>query len=292
MSRTLSHQVEAIEYIHAADGLPYRHDFTRGDSKIVLANDGSVRISNAQKKLWGTFDYRGKQQDFLINHPKGSKPSTQRARTIMAKRKKRATHRKRNAKGHFLKTTTPRRKANAPKRARARSASAHAPTKRSTRRRRNPPLLSMTGVVGRTGQAFVDGAFVGAGKLGVRYLSSLTPQYTSGSMMQAVVETAGVAGICWFAPRFLGADRARMLAAGAAWSVEERFVKQIGIPQVNTLLAGTPWGMNTRAIYPAADAGAMARYGPAARIESGTVAGYGPSNPAARVRSRRANAIG
>lgn len=254
--RVLSHQIEAIEYIHADDGLPYRHDFTRGDSEIDLRKDGSVLIRNTSKQdLWDTFTVDGRPQPFLVN-PRGVRDKP--VRRSAMKRKKKSNFGKRMA--------ALRRRSNAPRRAKAvrpvkrrrrRSAVARSanPPARRRRHRRNPPSFSGRGIIQSLTQGVVDATWTLAGKIGVQLVSAQFP-FDDGSMTDTAVEvgTAIVMGLVL--PRFIGADRTRFVMAGGFLSPLETLVKQAKIPHVSNLLSGLPIS-DTRMTFPSGDSAGM-----------------------------------
>ena len=276
--RTLSNRIESIEYVHARDGQRYRHDFTKGNSRIVLRDDGSVAIKNASgKKLWALFDVDGDTRPYLINPKRG-------ART-MAKRKMSALQRKYFGKGH---------KKNAPKRRRRRAvAKANPAPKRRRRRnpvtvtrtrrryRRNPTGFSINGILGQIQQGAKDGALVASGKLGVRLVSSQF-SYPDGSMMDSAVELLAALGLGMLGSRFLGRDEARFLLAGGFDSVIENLVAQAGIPRVSALLGSTVVA-STSAVYPPADAAALRDQRSRVPFGANTFAGYSPQGTTKRL---------
>jgi len=304
--RTLSHRIEAIEYVHAADGLPYRHDFERGDSDIELRKDGSVLVKNKGRRLWDVFTVNGKAQPFLVN-PRGTRDTPTRRKAAMAKR--RSTKRRRNP------TTARRRNAPRKKQRRTRrrtngyastyALAANPPKRRSSRRRhyRNPPF-SASGILKQLTGGLFDGALVVGGKTIARLVSSQFP-YQDGSMMDSGVELATALALAMMAPRFLGADRARFLAAGAFASPLETLASQANIPRVSSLLGKTKMmGDNTSAIFAAADSDANAPidmvrrgvFGPGAGSQlsgyaaGGNAVGRPPLSPGAVLRGYPARA--
>lgn len=264
--RTLSHQVESISYIHADDGLPYRHDFTAGDSDILLRQNGTVEIRNKRKKLWDTFSVDGREQPFLVN-PRGTKPT--RRRGPMAKRK-RKSGRRRNASGHFVKASAAPRRRNPPvRRVKRRRRNPVVMARTQRRRRRNPPTFNVSSITRSVTQGLIDGALVTGGRVLARLASSQF-SYENGSVMDSLVEVAAALAIGMVGPRFIGADRARFLMAGAFSSPIETLANEAGIPKLSQLLGATS-PANTTAIYPAADGAAPSR--------NLMLGGYAPRTP-------------
>lgn len=253
----LSRKVQAIEYVHADDGLPYRHDFSKSGSTIELTDAGAIVIKNKRRKLWDTFHVNGTDQPFLIN-PQGVRTMATKAGKAWAKKMAAARRRKAN----------PPKKRRHHKRRRSASVSvASAPARRHHKRRRNPPSVNLKSILAGLQQGAEDAGFVVAGKAAVRLLSSRF-SYEDGSMMDSLVETAGAMLLGLVAPRIVGRDRARFLLAGALASPLETLIAQSNVPYISPLLGAAPQGVNTRAIYPAADAGfplgrRVAAYAPA-----------------------------
>jgi hypothetical protein len=255
-ARTLSHRIEAIEYIHAKDGLPYRHDFTRGDSDVTLQNDGSVRIRNRTgKQLWDQFVVNGKTQDFLIN-PRGAKASLTRRASMAKKRRKLSAAQIRAGFGGKRKRNAPRKRRTAVAKVTRRRRARHTnPPVRARRRRRNPPAFSFGNILGMAMQGLKDGALVTTGKLGVRFISGQFG-YDDGSMMDSAVELASALALGMLSGRVVGQDGARFVMAGGFDSVIETLIAQAGIPRVSNLLGSTT-PMNTTAVYPPADVNSL-----------------------------------
>lgn len=273
--RTLSHRIEAIEYVHADDGQPYRHDFTRGDSDIALRKDGSVIIRNTKgKQLWDLFDVDGVQQPFLINPARNAR-STRRKAVAKKKRKMSALQAR-----YFGK-----KKRNAPRRKRSVSVHAAPATRRGRRnpaakvrthrrRRRNPPMFSIQGLIRQATQGVVDGALVVGGRVIAR-LASAQFEYTDGSMMDTFVEVGTALALGFIGPKVVGLDRTRFLMAGAFSSPIETLVHQANIPHISPLLSGGPFPVSTSMWLNAADAATIQSGGMGRRLR-----GYGPRNGA------------
>lgn len=240
----LSNRIEAIEYIHAADGLPYRHAFKSG-ATISLRKDGSVLIRNRDKKLWDTFDVDGREQQFLVNPPGGK---------MAAKRKKKSTRRRRRTA-----LTAAQAQYFAPKRRRRNNRPKAAAPRKRHRRRRNPMGFSINGILGKLQRGGMDAVCVVGGKAGVRLVSSRF-SYEDGSMMDSLVETAAALGISLVAERVLGSDRARFVLAGGLASALETLISQANIPQLSPLLGATPRMVNTTEVYAAADNPRLAQW--------------------------------
>lgn len=275
--KVLSHQIEAIEYVHAKDGQPYRHDFTSGDSDIRLRPDGSVVISNKRKKLWDVFTVAGEPQDFLVN-PRGVRDSTRRRKAMATRKRKSAKKRRRNAP-----MSAAQRKYFGPKRKRRRNPVAALsttptrrkrsvranPPKRRRRHRRNPPAFSVNGLLGNLTTGLMDAGAVVGGKTLVRLASSQF-SYADGSMMDSAIELGAALVVSMIAPRFMDNTRARMMAAGGFSSVLETLIAQANIPTVSGLLGATS-GVDTRVVYTAADSPYLLR--------SGSMSGYAKGAP-------------
>lgn len=241
-ARALSHRLEAIEYIHAADGLPYRHDFSRDGSTIGLRADGSVVIRNKRAKLWDTFDVDGREQDFLVN------PPIARGGRMAAKRRKMSAKQ--------LKYFGPRRSRNKPAKARrrrrtvTRTRTVSAAPVRRRRRRRNPQGFSINSILHRVQSGALDATCIVVGKAGTRYIAQQF-SYPSGSMMDGIIQGVSALGLGMLAERFIGSDRARFVLAGALSAPLETVIADANIPQISPLLGAVP--SNTAAIYAAAD---------------------------------------
>lgn len=265
-SRVLSRQIEAIEYVHAADGERYRHDFTRGDSRVDLRKDGSVVIRNGgNKKLWDTFVVDGHEQEFLVN-PRGVRDHTVR-RGVMAKKKKARSAAQRAATRALVAMN--RHRSNAPTHAKPKkkkkySIARYVSASRAKPHKRNPPAFSGRGLIRQATQGVVDAVWILGGKLFVQFVSSKTP-FDDGSLTDTGVEvgTALVMGLVL--PRVIGIDRARMAMAGMLLSPLETLAKQAKLPGITPLLSGLP-GADTRLVYGSGDLGNGAR----------RVAGYVP----------------
>lgn len=267
MSPQLSRQIEAIEYVHADDGMRYRHDFTRGDSSIDLRKDGSVIIRNAgDRKLWDTFDVDGQVQPFLVN-PRGVRDHTVR-RTSMAGKTKRSAA-QREATRRMIAANRHR---NAPRRATKHKKSAKRGAKRNAvtkyvaasrpkHKRNPPPRFTGKGIIKQMGQGLVDAAWILAGKLAAQFVSSKTP-FEDGTLPDIGVEVATGLGAAFVLPRFLGIDRARMVLAGTLLAPLETLVSQAKIAGVSNLLTGYPAlnGVDTRAVFASGDASRIGKY--------------------------------
>jgi hypothetical protein len=251
-ARTLSHRIEAIEYVHADDGQPYRHDFTKRGGTIKLLRDGSLKVTSKDAKLWDDFTQDdGRTQPFLIN-PAG------RTRTIhrgepMAKHRKMSALQRRYFGGK--RKSNPKRRAKTVTRyvTRKRNAWAANPKRRSSRRRRrsNPVGFSVNSLLKRAKQGAIDSLLVVAGRAGARAISKQFP-YAAGSVMDVVVEVGGAMALGIAAEKVLGSDRARFILAGALSSGVEDVIAQANIPFVSSLLNAYP-NTSTAAIYSAAD---------------------------------------
>lgn len=255
-ARTLSNRIEAIEYIHADDGKPYRHDFTSDGSKIILRADGTIAVKNKSRKLWDVFDVKGTEQPFLINPPAG-RTTTKKRGAAMAKKRRRNRPMSAAQRKYF----GPKRKRNPanPPRKRRRSVSAarrssnppNPPRKR--RRRRNPMGFSVNSLLRRAQQGGMDALAIVAGRAGVRAISKQFP-YPAGSVMDTVVEVGGALALGMVAERILGSDRGRFVLAGALSNSVEDLLASAKIPYVSDLLSGLP-NANTAAVYASADQG-------------------------------------
>ena len=54
--KKLSSQLISMDYFHAANGQPYRHDFVDDDVVVWCMSDGSVQIVSARgRRLWDEF---------------------------------------------------------------------------------------------------------------------------------------------------------------------------------------------------------------------------------------------
>lgn len=252
MSKRLSNQIEAIEYVHALDGMPYRHDFKRGGT-ISLQKDGSVRIRNREKKLWDMFDVNGTEKPFLIN-PAGRRTTTTRG-APMAKKKRKMSAAQRKYFGPRKKNPSRTRTRTVTRYVtRKRNPAANPPKRRKHRRRRNPPMgLSLNGLLRRAQVGLVDAVLITGGRAGVRAISKQFP-YPAGSVMDTVVEGLGALALGYAAERVLGTDRARFVFAGALQSSVEDVIASAGIPYISALLSATP-NTSTQQIYGPADGG-------------------------------------
>lgn len=255
MARTLSHRIEAIEYIHAKDGQPYRHDFTHDGGEIRLKSDGSISVRNKDKKLWDLFDVNGTVKPFLIN-PRGRRTTTKRgAKMAKKKRKLSAAQRAAGFGGKRRRKSNPKRAARTVTRYVTRKR--NAPKRRRSRRRRNPMGLSVNGLLGRLQQGGMDALAVLAGRAGVRAISKQFP-YPSGSVMDSVVELGGALALGMVAERIVGRDRARFVLAGALSNPAEDMIASAKIPYISALLSATPSSNTT--IYPPADGNGMSAW--------------------------------
>ena len=242
MSRRLSNRIEAIEYVHADDGLPYRHSFKSGGT-ITLLKDGSVKVRNRDKQLWDLFNVDGDQQPFLVNPPAGAKStrgSTMAKRKMSAKQRQYFGKRKSNPKRRTVTVTRTARRRNPPN-----------PPRRARRRRRNPAGFSVQGIIGRMQRGGADALSIVAGRVAVRYISSKF-SYADGSMMDTLVEAGSALAAAMVAERVLGQDRARFVLAGGLSSSLETLLAQANIPHISPLLGAVP-NANTGAVYANAD---------------------------------------
>lgn len=244
----LSNRIEAIEYVHATDGLPYRHRFKKG-SRISLLKDGSVKVTNpSKKKLWSLFDVNGVRQPFLINPPAGT---THSGGTMAKKRKMSALQRKYFGGGKRRKNPARKRKAASATRTVVRYRNPPNPPTKKRRRRRNPVGLSVQGLLGRLQRGGTDALCVVGGRVGVRLVSGQF-SYADGSMMDTLVEAGAALALGMVAERVIGQDKARFILAGGLSSSLETLLAQAKIPYVSATLGAIPTA-NTGAIYPSAD---------------------------------------
>lgn len=275
MSRQLSREIAAIEYRHKKDGLWYRHDFKSG-SGINLNRDGSLTVRNGSgKPVWDRFRYKGEDQDFLINsrgvRSRGVRASPRRA-TEMAGKKKKAPARK-----------APTKKTNAPRAALAKSGPRKKPRKGGGRFGKNPPM-SVNGFIGNAIETAMNGVTVEVGRVGVHAISELFHEHVAGkddpdnATLDTLIELGTSLVIGFFAPRFIGRERAAFLAAGGVSGAANTLARQVFAtnPKMLRLLSGYPRGMDTRIIMNADDRAALNGYGPPARQIKESLNGYGP----------------
>lgn len=92
------------------------------------------------------------------------------------------------------------------------------------RRRRNPGF-SVSGITTMVKNGVVDGAMVGVGKFGTRFLSGTLFKNQTGNTALAL-QGASAIGIGYLANRFIGSEKAKFVLAGGLWAVMETLVKK------------------------------------------------------------------
>lgn len=267
--RLLSRDVEAIEYRHAGDGQPYRHDFEYGGAAAYLLDDGSVEIRNPDRRLWRDFG----DKPYLVNPPKGARrmPKKKAKSTRTAARKKKrpvpagfrswpeymasirpgGTKRKRRSNPSQGATVGQKKKSSGKRR----GSTARTTTKRrsSARRRRNPPGLN--GLIGRLTAGVTNGGAVIVGKLGARVLPQMMGLPQAGIAGIATQLGAGIA-VSMLVDR-VSPRHGPFVLAGAMASIEESLLKKANIPVLSPalgdeadLLAAYPMGTPGLSAYP------------------------------------------
>lgn len=282
----MSGDVRAIEYVHADDGLLYRHDFNGGASMHATGNGRAVTI-RAPGKTVRLYD----GQPFLVNPKrkgrnmaakrKPPKPYRTWAAWSKAMQRARKSGTKKNPrrrasagqKKTTRKTTTrskptmaTRRKRRAPARRRS-TARRAAPRRRSYRR--NPPRRR--DLIGKLTDATVGALQVIGGKVIVRSVPQMLGLPKSGALGIAV--QAGVALLAGtLADRVLGVKAGEMVMIGALTSPLESAIAGLNIPFVSPALM--PAGLGSYVRVPAGRRGSIGRYphtnGLGAYVHAGT----------------------
>lgn len=188
MTRVLSNRIKAIEYVHALDGQTYRHTYKPG-SAIELERSGNLRVVSPRGvRLWDTYEYKGREQQFLKNAPGGARS--------MAKRK-RKTGARRKANGQFVKRTVSIVR-NKPRKVGKRRSVAKRSTKRRRVMRRNPKGLLAGFSLASVLETLKDGALGGVAVTVGEYLAetaALKTSFDTGSVPEVMIQAgAGVLG--------------------------------------------------------------------------------------------------